>query len=147
MSGLKQFSDWRRENSIPSGQIVRLCGFGVCFLFFITFQCGNRHGLFPKIIGGFSSTYSLPERSGVVAVFLVSAVLAYYSDRLQFFGSGLLWGLGSVLRPGWNRCPGKLELHACWIVWLDALQNLAQWPREKIPNLCSNVPKTMTSIV
>lgn len=59
-------------------------------MFFITFQCGNRHGLFPKIIGGFSLIYSLPERSRVVVVFLVSAVLAYYSGGLQFFGSGLL---------------------------------------------------------
>lgn len=84
MSGLKQLPDLGRENSISSGQIVRLC------FFFITFHCRNGYGLFQKIIGGFSLTYSLPERGGVLVVSSISAALAYYSDRLQFFGSGLL---------------------------------------------------------
>lgn len=85
MSGLKQRPDSGRENAISSGQIVRLW-----FFFFITFHCGNRHGLFQEITGDFSfhivavwEWWGTCEGEGVILNLLLSSILQWQTSFLE----------------------------------------------------------------
>lgn len=143
MSGLKQRPDSGRENAISSGQIVRLW-----FFFFITFHCGNRHGLFQEIIGDFSFLYSVWERGGnwgeggLVLNLLWSSILQWQTSYLEVVcckvlkvlcglrclgmsGVGLLGSLSHTLTEmcGWEFC---------------RTYSMTQ----VFPNLCSSISKT-----
>lgn len=142
MSGLKQQPDLGRENSISSGQIVRLW-----FFFFITFHCGNRHGLFQEIIGDFSFIQSLCERGGVLGgsgpesplIFHITVTSFRFLEVVCCKELKVFCGLGCLGMSGIGLL-GSLsytltEMYG-WV--FSRTYSITQ----VFPNLCYSIPKT-----